>query len=215
MKKKTKNKLGQAHIEIMLSFVIFIGFLLFVLIFLNPFAKTESVDLISSIEKSILNNVSADIGKMSVIGANGTNDYTIPSPYNNVHFIEKTDTTSPTQKCTLYFSDEVFTADTKSCRFNTLTPQFGIYSTEKMIVYEKIVQLQKDYASNYAELKNSLGIINDFSFNVESLDGVEIPGLNTARNIPSGIEVQARNIPIRTINNQGNVQELMLNIRVW
>ena len=213
MKKKTKNKLGQAHIEIMLSFVIFIGFLLFVLIFLNPFAKTESVDLISSIEKSILNNVSADIGKMSVIGANGTNDYTIPSPYNNINFVEKIETTSPTQKCTLYFSNEIFAVGTQTCTFSTY--QLGVYSTEKIIVYGRIGTLKTNYDTDYNGLKSSLGVINDFSFNVESLDGVEIPGLNTARNIPSGIEVQARNIPIRTINNQGNVQELMLNIRVW
>lgn len=210
------NKQGQAHIEIMLSFVIFIGFLVFILIFLNPFAKTESADLISSIEKSILNNVSVDIGKMSVIGGSGNNDYTIPLSYNNINFVEKIETLTGTnpQKCTLYFSDEIFTGKNKNCQFIG-TPQFGVYSTEKMIVYERIGLLKTNYDTNYAGLKNSLGITDDFVFNVEGLDGVKIAELSVTKNIPSGIEVQAKNIPIRTINNSGDIQELMLNIRVW
>ena len=211
--KKIGNKFGQAHIEIMLSFVIFIGFLLFVLIFLNPFAKTESIDIISSIEKAILNNVSANIGKMSVIGTPGSIPYTIPTEYSQ-KFIEKVETTSP-QKCNLYFSDEIFTGSSKTCKFDTSTPQFGVYSTEKMIVYERIGTLKTNYNTSYAELKSSLGITNDFSFSVENLDGNEISNLSVTKNTPSGVEVQSRNIPIRTINNQGGIQELILNIRAW
>ena len=204
--------MAQSHVEIMLSFVIFVGFLLFLFIFLNPFAKAKPDYIMNNIENAIIKNISAEIGKMSVIGDEGSNDYIILSPYNNINFVEKTDTTSPTKKCTLYFSNEIFNTKMKNCSFSA-PPQFGVYSTEKMINYERISQLKTNYETNYAELKSSLGIINDFAFDVETLDKTVL--ITAEKNIPSGIEVQARNIPIRTINTNGAIQELILNIRVW
>ena len=212
MKKKTKNKLGQAHIEIMLSFVIFIGFLIFVLVFLNPFAKAKPDYIMNNIENAIIKNISAEIGKMSVIGDEGSNDYIILSPYNNINFVEKTDTTSPTKKCTLYFSNEIFNTKMKNCGFSA-PPRFGVYSTEKMIVYEKIESLIMNYNLNYENLKSLFGISNDFVFSLRDLNGAEL--IKVERNIPSGIEVESKDIPIRIINSSADIKEGILNIRSW
>ena len=67
MKKEKMNNRAQGHIEIILSFLIFIGFLLFMFIFLNPFAKVETKDIIDNIKDSIINEISSEVGKLSII----------------------------------------------------------------------------------------------------------------------------------------------------
>ena len=82
------------------------------------------------------------------------------------------------------------------------------------VIYDKIIDLKNAYTV-YDNLKKSLGITNDFLFKTKDLVGTEIEELSVNRNIPQGINVESREIPIRVINNSGQIQELILNIRVW
>ena len=82
-----------------------------------------------------------------------------------------------------------------------------------MIIYEKIQELRTNYIDNYEDLKTSLGIVDEFTFELKRIDGgVEI-GVN--KEVPFGIEVEAADIPIRVINSNGEILEFILNIRVW
>ena len=208
------GKKAQSHVEVMVSFVIFIGFLLFIFIFLNPFARTKEPSYImDNAQKVIINNISGDVGKLSVI-TNGTGGcYQIPSylttKYNNNFKEIKEDD----KKYTVYFSNEIFSWGVISCGF-TLNYTLGIYSEEKMVVYDRIADLKNAYNSDYDNLKISLGI-NDFLFSTKNLIGEEIPELSVTKNAPKGIDVESRDIPIRVINNTAQVQELILNIKVW
>ena len=71
--KKTRSKRAQGHIEVMLSFTIFVGFLLFIFIFLNPFAKTKSDQAINNVQEAIINEISDEVGKLNII-VNQTSD---------------------------------------------------------------------------------------------------------------------------------------------
>ena len=76
------NNRAQGHVEIILSFVIFIGFLLFIFIFMNPFAKTkETSHIMDNIQKSIINEISGDVGKLSVVVNEGKNCYYFSNDY--------------------------------------------------------------------------------------------------------------------------------------
>ena len=204
------SKRAQGHIEIISSFLIFIGFLLFMFIFLNPFATSESKDIVNNIERSILNNISEDVGKLSVIVDEGKCydplDFDLyKKTGQNIKLI------SSGRKYTIYYGN-FFIPDVPSCT-GEVSYTLGTYSTENMIIYEKIIELRTSYDNNYEDLKTSLGIIDEFIFELKRIDGgVEI-GVN--KEVPFGIEAPAADIPIRVINSNGVVSEFILNIRVW
>jgi len=116
------------------------------------------------------------------------------------------------KKYVIYFSNEIFSGGKKTCG-NNLNYTLGTYSKEKIAVYEKIKDLNNNYDLNYSGLKSRLGITNDFLFSVNDLIGNEKIGVD--KKIPSGIDVEAREIPIRVINSSGQIQELILKIRAW
>ncbi len=206
-----KNNKAQSHVEMMLSFVIFIGALIFIFIFLNPFTKTGGgISVIDDIQKNIIAEISSEIGKLSVIGGDGIGNYDFPLEYGN-NFIEVQETLDP-KKCNLYFSDD-FSVGTKTCQFNSYT--LGVYSKEKMIVWDKIISLKQDYDTGYSGLKSKLGTSKDFSFSFKNIGGGEITALSVSKNPPSGVNVESKNIPLRVIDSFGNINELILNIRVW
>ena len=213
-----KNKKAQGHVEMILSFLIFVGFLLFMFIFMNPFAQTKPGKIIDSIQKPILDNIQDGVGRLSVIVEEGkcyeqgklssyketgeTNIRVIQDINNNrkydVYYGKFLINDNPPPACTLP-ADFVYT--------------IGTYSKEKMIVYEKIQELRTNYMNDYDELKGSLGITNDFIFELKRINNEIEIGVD--KEIPIGIEVEAINLPIRVINNQGIILEYILNIRVW
>lgn len=208
-KKETK---AQSHVEMMLSFVIFIGALIFIFIFLNPFAKTgEKVSIIDDIQKIVVKNMSSEIGKLSVIGDSGIVDYAFPLEYGN-NFVEVQETFSNPIKCQLYFSD-VFGAGTQTCQFTSYA--LGVYSKEEIIVWDKIISLKQNYETNYNGLKSLLDISDDFSFSFKNIGGGEIGVLSVSKDPPVGVNVGSKDFPVRVIDSLGNINELILNIRVW
>jgi len=195
----------------MLSFVIFVGALIFIFIFLNPFAKTSGkTSVINNIQEIIIKNMISEIGKMSVIGETGSGNYNLPLEYGN-NFIEVQETSNPV-KCNLYFSDE-FSVGGKTCQFDTYT--LGVYSKEKMIVWNKIALLKQNYETDYNSLKSSLNINDDFSFNFKDIGGGEISELSVSKTAPVGVNVESKDFPFRVIDDSGTIHELILNLRVW
>lgn len=211
-RKLLNSKRSQSHVEMMLSFVIFVGALMFIFIFLNPFAKTaEKISVIDDIQKTILENIGSEVGKLSVIGNSGGVDYTIPAVYGN-NFIEVQETFSDPIKCNLYFSND-FGVGTQTCQFDNYV--LGVYSKEKMVVWNKITSLKSNYEADYSGLKSSLGISQDFSFSFKNINGAEIEELSALKNPGVGVNVESIDFPVRVIDSSGNINELILNIRVW
>ena len=216
MEMKKTNKKAQSHVEIILSFVIFIGFLLFVFMFMNPFAKTKPVYIMDNIQIAVINEISDEVGKLSII-LNETGDcydFNETDYDGNYHEVQDPDNI---RKYDIYFNDMFSTnAPTKKVGCEQANYTLGTYSKENMIVWQKIIDLKDNYNSDYDNLKLSLGITNDFSFSLKDFAGTEIPELTPAlKKIPLGIDVEAREIPIRVINSNGNILELILNIKAW
>lgn len=209
------SKRSQGHIEVMISFVIFIGFLIFTFIFLNPFARTEEPNYImDNVQNGIINNISDYVGKLSIIlNASGT-CYNFPDSYgNNYKAVLEAD-----NKYIIYFHEMFGSGTTKTLNCNGANYTLGVYSEEKMILEESLKKLKTSYetdAESYNNLKENLGITNDFLFKTRNLVGEEIAELSVNKNIPQGINVESREIPIRVINNSGYIKELILNIRMW
>ncbi|MDP3027635.1 MAG: hypothetical protein Q8N63_08065 [Nanoarchaeota archaeon] len=206
-------KRAQGHVEVMLSFVIFIGFLLFTFIFLNPFARTEEPNYVmDNIQKAIINNITDEVGKLSIILNESGTCYKFNETDYEGDYLEANEG----RKYVIYFSnmfDNTETIKENNCNPSNYT--LGLYSKEEMIIYNKILDLKNGYEGDYDNLKESLGITNDFLFKTKNLIGEEVPELSVNKNVPGGIDVESREIPIRVINNSGQIKELILNIRAW
>jgi len=212
-KMMSMSKRSQGHIEVMLSFTIFVGFLLFIFIFLNPFAKTKSDYTLNNIQESIINEISGEIGKLSII-VNKTNDCYDASAVEayGSNFIEAPGNSA--RKYTIYYNDIFGLGKAPSCSVELgRNYTIGTYSKERIVIYEKIEILKSNYTNNYEGLKTSLGILNEFIFELKRMDGEIEIGVN--KNIPIGIEVESANIPMRIIDSNGKILEYILNIKTW
>ena len=117
----------------------------------------------------------------------------------------------------IYFHDSFGVGSITPCSEGIINYTLGIYSKEKIIINNSINLLKTNYESDYDDLKLSLGITNDFLFEIRDLLGNKIPELSVdyAEKIPTGINIEVREIPIRVININGQIQELVLYIKAW
>jgi hypothetical protein len=214
----SKPKRSQGHVEIIISFALFVGVLVFIFFFMNPFAKTqEKTSFLENVKTGFLDNVSGEIGKISVIvgGVGECYDLNEVKKY-GTHNIEVYNPQTP-RRYTIYYHEFFGAAQPPSCGVN-LNYKLGVYSEEEMLIYERVVALKNLYEQSpetYKNVKKSLRTTDDFLFAFKDSNGNEMPQLSIQRRIPVGIDVEASQFPVRVINKSGDIKELVLNIRAW
>ena len=213
---KPKFKKAQGHIEMILSTVLFIGALIFIFIFLrSPFQSKEIST--EKIERVLISNLSYNLGKLSVIVDSDNDCYNlnkVNDDYGN-NFIEVHDSINK-RKYTIYYGDffdssligKISCSDKIGNNF-----KLGIYTEEKIITKNKIQNLKTAY-DDYAILKEALKI-EDFSFQFKNLNNEIIQELSVNNLIPGNVNVVSKDIPIRVIDEKGNILELILNVKAW
>lgn len=208
------KKIAQSHVEMILSFSLFAGVIIVLFIFINPFSKTEVKTMdIDEYFQIFLNEISVNAGKISVILNTNDDCYNRLTQFGN-NFVEIQDSLN-TRKYTLYFSD-YFGIGSISCSSRIKRDYtLGVYSEEKVILYEKIAELKTLYESDYESLKQTLGILGDFSWNLKDLNGAEISQLSVSKNVPSGLNILAKEMPKIIIDKSGKFYEYTLNFKVW
>jgi hypothetical protein len=213
--RKIKNTRGQGHVEMILSFVLFVGALIVLFIFINPFAKTEEVSVIEGIQERIIDEISLEIGRLSAIVENEAIDcYSLSGLSYGANYIEKQDSNN-LRKYDIYFSDNFGPGSISCAGLAGTSYSLGTYSIEKMIGYNKTEDLVTDYNEDYEVLKQELGITSEFVFSFTNLLGVVDSDLAVSKQPPTGVNVEAKEFPVRVIDNNADIQELILNIRAW
>jgi len=214
MKSKQKSKKAQAHIEMIISFALFIGILLFFFFIIKPLPKNSEVP-IETIEKNVLNQLTSEVGTLSVITSSENDCYSLDQVKDDygTSFIEIHDVQNP-KKYTIYFHSS-FTQSTISCISKPENFQLGVYTKQNLITESGIITFKQEYESNYQNLKQELGITNDFSFSFSPLGEDKIPALSTIKYPPTGVDVIVREFPVQVINNQGQIQNMIFNLRAW
>ncbi len=227
----SNSKLSQGHVEMIISLALFVGAVLFIFIFINPFTNNqEASSYIKNVEREILNNISGKVGMLSIISTDDNGCYNFnedeykklfsENDFSKVNYIEVLESSiSGKYKYSIYFSDmfESITPKHKKdgCKKDDYT--LSSYSDENFVINEKIKELKTNYEADYGLLKKNLGINRDFSFSVKenesSLEDIE--ELSIVRKSPSGIERESDFIPIIIMDKSGNIKQLMLNIKVW
>lgn len=207
-----KFKKAQMHIEVILSFVLFLSAVMIILFFLNPVSEKKSNMDMDIIQDKILNYLVEPVGVMSVITALSGGCYVLPSEYGN-NFLEIEDSRSD-RNYILYFSDSLDNKHLNNLALEDCSDSysFGMYLEDEIIFYDNLKEL---IGFDESMVKTNLGINNYISVRVLNKDRSVIPDLVRESQINFGNEVIAREFPIRVINKDGVIQELILNIRAW
>jgi hypothetical protein len=234
-KKRLDNKKGFSHIEVVLSFIIFLGFVIFLFAIFNPFKiNTKSDVYIDMTERAIMDNISAKINFFTLKlkeGASscfyftyGLNLSNIVVKDNNYERLGASSILIDNKKQIkidgtgnffyIYSSDE-FEENAVSGSCGELTSEeysIGLFRIYKMVSFSKLNSLIEKHNSDYSNLKKEMGLTKDFSFNVRESSGNIIV---TTDKKPPKIEVFARDEPIQLVYQNGSFKYAILNIRVW
>ena len=227
------EKRGLSHIEAIISFVIFIGFLIFAFIFFGPFQSNRVLDSSLSYAITEINqNVSSLLETYSLVinhqgdsqiglsletdlgGARveDNNGQVLASGFDrqNVYFER-----AGNDFVVVLFNDDFKNGGLSSGEILSEENYSVSSSDEREVLSEKrLIALNKSYHESYVELKNQFNLPNrvDFAFQLRFDDGGLIDG---SRTVPEDIEVFSSEERIETVRTDGSIVFADLIVSLW
>jgi hypothetical protein len=238
---KRNIKKTQTHLETILSFVIFLSFLLVILFFINPVTNPkQSYASLDDVQTRIFNNLSIDYNPISLILfsspvkdcfsieeapiVNGSfividsSGNFLPSKVQSGKIFVKTSSDSEKKYYSFLLSDSLSSADDPGSNCDNLASSqysFGVLGFEKAIFSKALKYFNSSYLSDYNGLRRKLGITKEFSFSVFDLTRINLYNESLSLNSALMGNVLSRDIPYILINETGGKQKIIFNLRVW
>lgn len=232
------HKRGLSHIEFVVSFVIFIGFIVFAFVFFNPLSSQRTLKStmdyawleVSQEGRERTETYSISIGaiiplnlKLAITGvplsynASVENVDGIPLPTfrDSTGIVYFTRGSTNERFFRIRYGDSIINSGSALPTATDLTGNYGISSSEiREFYFEKLfLELNQSYYSNYSGLKQELNLPNRMEFGfIITLNDSEIVALN---NIPEGIEVLSKNDRIEIIRSNGRREYAEVRVLVW
>ena len=231
-----KNKRG-SHVGVMLSFVVFITFLIFLYIIIQPVIVTQKDKrpVLEALEIKIIERVSINLETMTISNLSVTGscielrDTSSWMSSSNISIKDQFNTDLQYQKGSnfliinsnkdffkIYASDEfIDKSQTISGCQQFLSGEYsiGLIKTDKILYENLTMNLTNEYQNDYESLKNILNVPkgSEFSFKFITQKGIVIG--------PSEKEVStsiySKRTTIKYIDDNGNILLGTLNIKVW
>ena len=229
------GKRGLTHVEMILSFVIFVGFLIFALIFFNPTDVDRLLDssLFYAVDE-ITSNVSVEIESFYVeIGYNGFEDF-IAVPFENPNNwkvkVEDYDGKELNSNFLLghvlfewegndfvqvIFSEDLVNGDVQNA-FNLDPDNYTIASSDsRSIISEKRLKgIIENYQADYESLREDFNLPRrvDFAFSLSFAPGDKI---FAEKSIPENLEVVAEQDRIEVLREDGGIVFADYIVKIW
>jgi hypothetical protein len=242
------NKRGMSHIEMVLSFIIFVGFLIFLFAIFKPLRGFSQGEVyLDILERNIKNYTKIEVKFLTLNINENISSECFHFRYNssldniterdaNYNFVQSfcegvgggqgRGDVKPREIWIngtgnffyIYFCDEFRESefDAVNCKsLNKKDYSLGLYRSYNMTSYNKLEELEKEYANNYDELKGKFGLPSskDFSFNV--LDSSRNSILRVQKTIPRGVRVLARSEDVQLVYKNGTFKYAILNMKLW
>ncbi len=233
------RKKGSGQIEIILSFVIFTGFVVFLFAVFPVYRTEKSSAGLDSAEKSILDNVSVKIDyftiainvvlggedkcicfRETVSGNIIAKD--IDGKIFNAEYRSDNVCINGKEYFFQIYAYDGFAAGagvdwTRDCKQLAEPGDYtlGLRKNITMVSYDKLAALKQGYGADYSGLLETFNLPKgeNFGFRLVDLKGTEI--LGAVRSIPQRVEVQARNVPVQAVYSNGEFKFAMLNVLEW
>jgi len=220
------------HVEMMISFVMFIGFVFFVLIFVRPYDNdflTGSV--VEGVHHNIFDFAETDLITFFVNADDPTSSLDcfrldIPSELHDVSLdssvfwkvggsaaqseisgnVVRVDGSSGYYYA--FISDELSDLGSVSCS-NVFDYTFGGFRNERVIAMKTLNTMKSDYDNDYDALKQRVAVPDLYDFAIVS-DFIDME-----RQIPDSSEVFARDYVEKVLFEEGRVEYVRFTVKVW
>jgi len=236
-----KNRKG-SHVGVVLSFIIFITFLLFLYpLLIKPVIETNKANqyLLDDLKAKLTEEVSAELTISSVEANIGTNQNCIELNNfistaeissniivkNHAGVIQQGSVSGNNLRINRGNNNDVFFKVSHSKEFEVLNDpiitckiiqennyEIGLIRTEKYIFETKIINLTKEYKNNYESLKTILGVPAGNEFDFSFIYDNKT-SIGTKKEVSTSI--YAEEIPVQYVNKKGYILSGNINIRVW
>lgn len=239
------TKKSQVHLEMVISFVIFIVFLMAILFFLNPLdQKRVSFFSFDSVQEKLISNISDKYDYYSLIldaepskscikidnsinldssttilftdGLGNLLGSRLLSSENKIEI--EVPISSEKRFFNVYVSNSFnqTTLSKSGCEnLNQDDFSFSQKDIRTTAFYNKLFLFNSSYMSNYNELRKQLGIQDDFNFAVYYLNRTIVMSDSLSKKRPLGVRVMAREIPINIMDSDAQKHQFIISIRVW
>jgi len=223
---KIKHKKAQGHIEMMISFSVFIVFLMLLFIIFNPLKRPVNPAVVESVYLKLNEELGTELQKAfisdNVVCASNTD---IPS----LEFFSGLDLCSSGgikksegSGCFIYCSESGKINLDSSGTEQVLKENITYVNSKIMWSESDIDSFENAYCDDYDELKNKLGILtNDFAIKIYYSDYPKFKDIEKSASclspppIPSNLEVYSRIYPIEWFDLDAKVTQGILQIYVW
>lgn len=238
-----KTKKAQTHVEVILSFIIFLGFIFVVLYFMNPIITPQpSYTSLTAVQNIILANFSFDYQTFSLIlnqpvsgcflikdGLPIQNGFIVVDSSNTILpskqvsgdvYIDVTYADSSIDKryYTFLVSNKFYNAPMIDVGCSEITSDkysLGILSYQNAIFEDDLKNFTNEYVLDYNGLRKNLGINDEFNFIVYDLSRNVLYNESLSVNSPVMGNILSRDIPLTMINSTGGKNQIIFNLRVW
>ena len=228
---KIKNKKGAAHVEIILSFAIFIGFLIFLIVVFKPFQFRGGGDVyLDTLERGISSYAAVEVNSFAIrLNQSSTGCFWFEDSSTNVSArnMSNAPVDAKSENGKVYingqgdffyiysspaFSETAF--DLTAC-MEKANYTLGLTRSISALSDAKLEELKSRVENDYAALKTELSLpaSKEFTFGVRSTQDELI--LTVSKNIPKGVNVFARNIPVQVAYENRTLVYAILNIQTW
>lgn len=214
-----QNKKGVSTIEIIVSFTIFVAFVLFIMAYINPIKRDISNSLLVNLEAGVQKNAMSNLDEFPVVIKDHTAVcFTIQNPFavsanlsaraldSSIipHQISGSSISLANITNDIYIimqSDEITQASTPGFPGGCSSPAYQptVSRSEKLYSYKKLVIMNDSYYNKYSQLKEKLNYPLTSDFNIIISDTESNFSMN--RTIPSNVKIKVLRYPIQILKN--------------
>jgi hypothetical protein len=238
------NKRGISYIELIISFALFVGFVIMLFVYLNPVRQPNLTEVIlNSVQGNFENNVTITLTEIpfkvtdsgciknntaSLLSTNFGDDYNkekmfIEDDFGNLVTFDLLEDgslvmqTSSAQIYHIFYSNDTeFTAPTSTtCSPTEAMINVSTARSSSILSSDRLNKLNDSYYNYYDNLKKQFDVPPLGDFAIKVYNGTNV-FFDMTRNIPKGINVQAREYPISILDESTAKRvKAFVNIRVW
>ena len=234
-----KNKRGAGHIEMIISFVIFIGFLIFLFSVLNPLKKPAETPIVDSVYNNLENNLIVQLTTVSLkikeTPAEGCIKISNIKLINDLNCNKKVKVKNKEGNSVLGYiddngiviggaenfytiscSEDFEEAGTLSCNGGVTNYEIGIVTKRNLWSWKKIEEFKILYDNDLSGAKQKIGLSgNEFGFVVSNLEGGVVFDAYDKSKVPGGVDINAKSYPIDILMTDSKIKKHVINIIIW
>ncbi len=235
------KKKAAAHIEMVISFGLFLLFVFLMLVYIRPIRNQGIGDvLLNTVYTGIRENASTSLIKVPLSVNVQVPCFIVPNQFDTMSAsnILVKDTSENALKFRLhdnsknisiesstknfyyiYYSNDTFTSQTLTSlcpMLNSSQYFFSSASIYNALSKGKLEVLKAQYADNYDSLKNQLHFPFNYQFTLEInslLTGQQLIAMTRSK--PKGVEIDAMQLPVEVLDNNGYIIKAIMVIQVW